>query len=641
MLNAYDRMAQSRSSGPGQTYDRAYMPRGDASQIYNGGDGRRAWKKAKDGEINYPRLFEAMRTSRRILQTFRIERMNIIRQMVGRHYSDGGTELKVPVNLVAKYVSIMGRSLVPKCPRVMLSTMRSDKQPAVSAMEDWLNNRMAEMHFDQTLQRWAIDALVSVGIMKVALGTPADAATSGYVAQAGVPFAECVDLDDFVYDVGCKDFAQASFVGHRYRIPLEIAEKLEYFDTDARSKLSAEASPDDYRINQEGDDRIALIGQGWQSGETRDFEPMIDLWEIYIPRMKKVCTFASHSGGVPDSDAEPLRVQEWVGPDCGPFHFLAFLPVPGNAMPSAPLHHLIDLHEFINHGVRKSVNQMQRQKEVLPVRGGQVDDAKNLVQASDGEAFSCDNADNIKAVSYGGPNPINVQYTAQLSDMFNKQSGNLDLIAGTAPQSKTAAQDKLLNENASGGVSDMQDTMTNGTAKVMTALTWYWWYHPQQIMSSHRTAPGVPNVGIQRHLHPGSSPQQGVLKRDGRFEDLQVRVDPYSMVYRTPQQRLAFLMSLLDKFVPMLQLLNAQGVQIDMQFVMKQIAKYADEPDVVGMFTIAEPTQPPQGAGGAGGGAAKPSSTTRNYTRQSQGQDTEASRAMQMQNAAAQQSSNP
>lgn len=636
MVTSYDSRTgygAEPSSGYGQV--RAYNDTYARSQPGYDSDGRQAFKKAKDPSINYSRLFQAMRTSRRVLEVYRSERLMAIRQYVGRHYAEGGLDLKVPVNLIARYVQIISRSLVPNCPRVMLSTQKRDKQPAVSAMQEWVNQRLKAMKFANSLRRWVVDALFSIGIMKVALGTPADSAQLGYATPAGVPFATTVDLDDFVFDIGCRDMSEASYVGHRYRVPLEVAQSLDYFDKKARKKLDGSLSPNDYRINQEGDDRVGVIGQGWQGGEARDFEPMVDLWEIYIPRLKKVCTFASDSGGVPADDCEPLRVQEWLGPDCGPYHFLSLMPVPGNPMPKSPVHDLIDLHEFVNHGYRKLVNQMQRQKEVLPVRGGQVDDAKQLIQANDGEAFGCDNADNIKPISYGGPNQINANFTVHLTDVFNKMAGNLDLLAGSSPQSKTATQDKLLAENASAGVSDMQDTTTNGTAGVLEAMCWYWWYHPQEVMRTQKTLPGLSDIGIERQLFPASyepPPGQQVMKRDGRFEDLDVRVDPYSMVYRSPQQRLQMLMMTFEKFVPIMPMLQQQGIQMDVQFLVKKIAEYADEPDIIGLFSVSEPTQ--QMSGPQEPPSGKPAETTRNYTRQSIGQDTEASRYADMQNDA-------
>lgn len=635
MVSSYDRTMASRLAAPGTANDNERpLHKPDYS-----GDGRKAFKRAKPGEVDYPRLFQAMRTCRRILLPYREERLHAVRQMAGAHYSEGGAEFKVPVNLIYKYVQVMSRSLIPNCPRVMLSTRRKDSQPAVSAMQEWVNQQLIQGYVDKKLERWVTDALFSVGIMKVALGTPADAALSGYKDPAGIPFMEVVDLDDFVFDVGAKTFEHATYIGHRYRVPLNVAEKLSYFNSEARKSLEGASSPDDYRINQEGDDRIGVIGTGWQGGEIRDYEQMVDLWEIYIPRLKKICTFPSNHGGVPDADAVPLREQEWVGPPCGPYHFLSFMNVPGNAMPSSPIHQLIDLHEFVNHGYRKLVNQMQRQKEVLPVRGGQVDDAKNLVQASDGEAFGCDNADAIRPVSYGGPNQVNANFTVHLEDMFNKQAGNLDLIAGSAPQSKTVGQDKLLAAGANATVQDMQQTTTREVAKILEAYCWYWWYHPQQVMKSQRSLPGLPDVSIERNLYPGNYQpppgQAGVLKREGRFEDLQVRVDPYSMVYRSPAERLQFLFTMFDKFAPLMGLLNQQGIFMDIQFLVKKVAEYADEPDITNLFTVNDPTQPPTGPEDQSQPTiGKPAETTRNYTRTSVGNDTTKNRYAQMQNEA-------
>jgi hypothetical protein len=604
-------------------------------------DGRRAMKKAKPGEIDYPRLFQAMLTCRRILQPYREERMHAVRQLAGAHYSEGGTDFRVPVNLIYKYVQVMSRTLIPNCPRVMLATRHKEGQPAVAAMADWINQELIEKKAEERLERWIVDAMMSIGIMKVALATPADAALHGYTEQAGVPFMEVVDLDDLVFDVGAKTFEQASYIGHRYRVSLAVAKRLTYFDSEGRKGLEGQSAPDDYRINQEGDDRIGVVGTGWQGGEVRDYEQMVDLWEIYIPREKRVLTFGSNHGGVPDQDATPLRVQEWVGPDCGPYHFLSFMKVPGNAMPASPILQIIDLHEFINKGYRKLVNQMQRQKEVLPVSGGQMDDAKELKQANDGDMFVCNDPNAIKAVSYGGPNQVNANFTVHLLDIFNKQAGNLDLLGGTSPQSKTVGQDKMLAAAANGTAQDMQETTTKGVASVFKAYCWYWWYHPQQVMKSTRSVPGLPDVQVQRKLYPGNyqaPPGQGkVMKREGRFEDLQVRIDPYSMVYRSPQDRLNFLFTMFDKFAPLMGLLNSQGIFLDIQFLIKKIAEYADEPDIVNLFTVNDPT-PPLDQGTPGGqnpsAPSKPSETTRNYTRTSVGQDTEASRYAKLGNEA-------
>lgn len=138
-------------------------------------------------------------------------------QYVGRNYSEEGTSEEVPINLLALYVSIVQRSLVAKTPRVMLSTFQFANKPSVDAMQTWVNKEMEDMHIARTLQRWVVDALFSIGIIKVALATPSDAAKYQWNLQGGQPFAMPVDLDDFVYDMHARDWDEVSFIGHRYR----------------------------------------------------------------------------------------------------------------------------------------------------------------------------------------------------------------------------------------------------------------------------------------------------------------------------------------------------------------------------------------------------------------------------------------
>lgn len=623
---------------PGASYQMLTGVNGTGANSLRG-DGRRLGRRAADPKVDVGRLSSSMRACRQVLQYFREEKRKAVMQFVGRHWARDAAAKPVPINLLARYVQVVSRALVPKNPRVMFTTQQKANQPAVSIMQAWMNQRIVEMKFAETLQRWVTDALYGLAVMKVALATPADAAMEGYVAPAGVPFAECVSLDDFVYDLGARDFRQAGFVGHRFRIPLEVARSLDYYESAERKKLTAD---DASMMNQEGDEKTALLGQGWEAGADRDFEPMVELWEVYLPRTKRVVTLRSDAGGVPTSDAKPLRVQEWVGPDCGPYHFLPLQIVPDNAMSKGPIMDLIDLHDYVNVLYRKLINQAHRQKEVLPVSGGQVDDAKNLKQASDGEMFAVDNAAAIKAISYGGPNPTNAAFAQHLADKFSSQAGNLDLLSGANPQSKTASQDKMLNENASAGVSDMQERTVAATANVLTAFGWYWWNHPQQVMTTQAHAPGLPDVGIERRLYPrGVANEMGQkpgMTRDGRYEDLQCRVDPYSMQYRSPQQRLAFLSGLVKEMLPLMPLLQQQGIMFDMQFYLKKVAEYADEPDVTSLFSVQEPP-PPQGPEGGGD---SPSTSMRNmpagdttheYTRRSEGNE-QAGREADMENAA-------
>src|SRR5260370_6344382 len=174
-------------------------------------------KPLSDKRVDIDRLCLAMIRSRLMLRRFREERREMVRQYVGNHWSEEGTSEKVTVNLIGLYVSVVGRNLIAKNPRVMLSTFDRQNKPAVSAMQTWCNSEIVRMKMQNTLKRVVLDGLFSLGICKVALATPADSASVAWNLVAGQPFAERVDLDDFVFDMHARDFSECSFIGNRDR----------------------------------------------------------------------------------------------------------------------------------------------------------------------------------------------------------------------------------------------------------------------------------------------------------------------------------------------------------------------------------------------------------------------------------------
>lgn len=577
--------------------------------------------KAKKYKVDLPRLTAAMRKARQSLQRFREERRAAVRQYVGRHWSEEGTRETVPVNLISLYVGIVGRTLIAKDPRVMLSTFDRNSKAAVKAMEQWVNREMKNMNLANTLQRVVVDALFSIGICKVALSTPQDAASVSWNLPAGQPFAERVDLDDFVFDVHARDFSEVSFIGHRYRVPLDSVRDSKLYSA-RRKELTA--SNDD-PFNQEGDEKVSVLGRGYNAN-AEEFEEHVDLWEVYLPRYRTVLTLEDPLD-CGDEDYEPLRQQEWIGPDCGPYHILGYLCVPGNAMPKAPIQDLCDLHEFVNKTYRKLFRQADRQKSNTFVMGGADEDGSRVMSASDGEILRVDNPDKIKEVVMGGPNQGNFLLGQHAWELFSKMGGNLEMMGGLAPQSKTASQDKMLAASASGQIASMQQDTIGMAERVIRSLCWYFHYHPELVMKVKYSLPGLPDATIQRKV----SPQQ---RSQIRFEDMDIEVDPYSMQQATPQTRVANIQAVLQQIQPFMQLAQAQGVMLDVNALLTKYAGYLDMPDLAEILTIQEPPQPDAEAGG-GGGAGGPAETTRNYVRRSLGGEGEQSQSAELANTLA------
>lgn len=566
-------------------------------------------KKAQEIDVN--RLCSAMARARLALRYFRTERRDAVKEYVGRHWSEEGTRKEVPVNLISLFVNIVGRNLVPKAPRVMLSTFDRSMKPIVGAMESWANREIKRSRFKTTLERVVTDALFSVGICKVALATPADAASLSWSLKGGQPYAARVDLDDFVFDIHARDFSEVSFIGHRYRVPLATVKDDKRNYKQSRKDLSASQDP---LFNTEGDERLSVLGRSTYGNNTEEFEDMVDLWEIYLPRHRCVLTLADDylSGPQPGQDkgkVEALREQNWLGPDSGPYHILSFNVVPGNAMPKAPIQDLRGLHDATNVAYRKVQRMSERTKEITAVRGKDMEDANRINDANDGETVAVSNPDGVKQIVFGGTALQQILLVAQeWKALFSWAAGNLDMIGGLSPQSKTLGQDKMLDENASRSVADMQDTTIAFTSDVLESLCWYWHHDPFNTMKTKHSLPGMPDMEITRKV----TPEQ---RMKGKFEDLDIAVDPYSMQRKTPQSAMAMLDQIMTQvFVPMAPLLQQQGIVADFNAYLQKKAKYGDMPDLMDIATIQEPPQDvnsgPQGEGGM------PAQTERTYTRE-------------------------
>ena len=562
--------------------------------------------------VDVGRLCEAHRSSRSALEHFRAERREAVRQFVGRHWSEEGTRTRVPLNLISLYKQVVGRSLIAKDPRVLLTTDRSEGKPAVSVMQAWCDRRIEEMYFAEEAQDCVGDALFSVGVMKVALTTPADAMHGGYAVPAGTPYACTVDLDDFAFDHHARKFSQAGWMAHRYRVPLEAVRSSPMY---GRNRFKLTASIDPYH-NEDGDEKVSMLGRTYQ-GRQDEFEDHVDLWEFYLPRRKLVLTIAADDTGGPTGFGGLLRVQQWLGPDCGPYHVLGYNRVPGNAMPKAPIQDLIDLHEFVNRQHLKMMAMVDRIKEIGVTSQGATEDAERIRDAKDGQIIQVARPEATTQLVFGGSAAQAIWGAAEgYRGLFNFMGGNLELLAGRGPQSKTATQDKLLNENAAAGILDLQETTTRFVSKVLKSLCWYWWHDPFSTMKSRYQRPGLPDIGIERRV----TPEQ---RRRAKWAELDVRVDPYSMQGATPQARLAALNAVVQQTVmPMLPLLQQQGVAFDAQKYLQKVAEYADLPDLPEIVTVQEPPAMDPGGRAEPQGPGMPANTTRNYVRENVSQRT-------------------
>lgn len=555
-------------------------------------------------------------------------RVMAIKHRAGFYYSENSSLFPMPINMLEMVHTIVGGRLISNNPQVNISTDLPDAKPVAEAIESWINKQIPRIKLRETLQEATTDSIDWYGIIMVSLATPGTAAMTGWNIKAGEPFAEVVDPDDHIWDLHARRFDQPAWEGHRFRIPLTVARKMYGKD---RNGKPLEGNVD--RIyNLEGDERPSMVSRTTLLGES-EIEEMIDLWHFYIPR-HRLCVIlrdddlrgSCSTDGRGGNKGKVLDAYTWIGPDHGPYHKFVLKSLPNNSMPKGMIQDILDLNEAINVLARKLMRQGDRQKEIIIASNAASKDAEKIFKTNDGEGTYVDRPEQVKAVFFGGPNQQNFQLMNALIDRLSYLVGNLELLGGLGPQSGTAKQDELLNENSSTTTQNMQQKTMNGVISVVTALAWYWYHDPYKVMSVTFYLPGSPavNAPLQVHPHPGDQPQDpSKMYRTWKFEDLNLHIDPFTVQYQSPQQRQQAIDAIVQNVImPMMAILQANGVQFDVRAYLEKKAKMQQLPDLMELVKMVRTTvqgaNPDQQQASDSTAAVKPSNTSRNYTRRSE-----------------------
>lgn len=549
-------------------------------------------------ETKLKRLRSAIEWSFRKLKPFREKRKEIIEQFVGMHYGDNGVSKPVPLNLLALALRIYQRSLVARNPRVMADTEYLQLKPKAYDLELAGNHLLKKINIAKSLRQLVQESLISMGIMKVAMHAGGAVEIEGASYDVGQPYADVVTLEDWVHDMNARTFDEISFAGNRYRLPLEMVKESHLFDQAAVKGLQANDRSSD-EIDSSKDDKAETLSTGAE--EPEEYHEMVDLWDIWLPRENLIVTLASNREG------PPLRVVEWSGPECGPFHILSFEDVPSNVIPKPPAADWLDIHITTNRLLRKLIDQAERQKTILGFQAQAVKDAERTVKVSDGEVMKMDFPDKTREFRFGGIDAPNAAFFLQLKELFSYSASNLDTLGGLGAQADTLGQEQLLTSSTNKQISEMQDRFAEFTGKVVRDLLWYLWDDPLIEIPLVKRLPGFESVAVESQFTPES--------RSGSFLDYNIDIQPYSMQHQTPEMRFQAIREIVGEFVlPVLPMLQQQGMDLNWESLLRKIGHYRDIIDLEELIVFrgppaygGQPVQPPQ--------VPKPMKTTRENVR--------------------------
>jgi hypothetical protein len=520
------------------------------------------------------RLIKAIKASREAMDPFRRVRKELIRDYVGSWYSTSGAKCKTLVNLINQTARIYTVALAANNPQAMVSTPTVEMLPFARRFEVNLNKLISDMNLSQTFRAIVLDAFFCLGC-GVVMMRDTDTRFHGILESEedvwldpGEPWLNRVSLDDLILDMPAKELSKMRYCGHRYRADYEKVMDEPGYDQKVKDKLKP--------TKRDSDDSVGSTRDIAQDGTASDddMKDMVWLQDIWIAENNQIATMAV------DQDLPPLIERDWTGSQAGPYKFLSLGDVPDNVIPASPAVNLKGMHDLQNRLHRRMEKDSDAHRVVNTYSPAGADDASKIQKAERNSWVRMNNPKDVGQVEVGGIDQRDMALATFLQEEYDRLAGNLQAMGGLGPQAATLGQEELVHGQLSRNVADMRMAVVGFAGDCILDLGRLMW--EDQTLEIQSSIP-VGNSGIQ--VDSTWSPDT----RLGEFEDYDFRVEPYSMVFKTPEQKLQELFQVLQQVATLWPMFQASGATLDAEAIVDEIARLKNRPEFKRFITFAAP----------------------------------------------------
>jgi hypothetical protein len=528
-------------------------------------------------ETDRSRLFKAIEYSTRNLRPYREMRKKFVTDYVGSYYNSGSktNNKEVIMNLMYQTAETYTMSLAANRPRILVTSQFHELAGFAHNFQRTVNNLIEEIHLEETIRSAVLEAFFSMGVIKVYNGE------SGFVKlegedewlDPGKPFAENISFDDYIYDIEATTKSKMRFELNKYKMNREKALNDSSFDKKVLEDLQVYRREGGMHDHQPDTPlRDTFFGES----KPEALESELELMDVWLPMDNLVVTFSN------GQETKPLRIVEWEGPEAGPFHTLTLAAeVPDQIMGVSPAMNLKPLNDIINGLLRKQKRQAQRQKDIPFYQDGAHEDAQRLQRAADGEWTRVSNPESVNILKMGGVDQQNQAFTMNMQEQFDRMAGNLQMMAGLGPSSETATQDKLIHGAVSKREANMQYRVVDFTAEICKDLGWLLWTDEVNERENNFELEG-------QQFKSKWSPEQ----REGDFLQYNFDVEPYSMMYKSPSERLNNITQYITQIaMPMQQDMMQSGGSIDFEELTNLYSELLDIPRLKQVIRFEDPKE--------------------------------------------------
>jgi len=479
-------------------------------------------------------------------------------------YYDGGYSRWHLVNLMNRGVSAITSYMVEGNPRVLLEPLSPALSTFAYNLRLIVNFAIEQNNFaEEVLIPGATASMFGDAIARTFFEYDRSVSVDGEKIKVGTPRVAIIEPCDYIGDPSAKVRRDFAFDGDIYRLPTDYAKDL-FAGKDKYGRQIADFINADCKLAQKySAEEAAAPDFNYNRLSLDDYSTFID---IYNRREHTIDTIMpmGHTAIV-------LRSIPWDGPENGPYDVLGYRYLPNIPVSLPPAWDWYDMDVTMNVIAKAAREQAEAQKTVIGCEPAGKDAGKSVVNAKNMDVFTAKNLDKVKQFSFGGVTDANYSWLAWAEAEFQKSgTASSDILRGAGPSANTLGQDQLIYANASRIVNNFYTRFHQWETSILRKWVWAIFESPTSYFKVLNTLK-IPGLGNWDYPVYFSS-----ADKVGEFQDLVLKVIPYSTQRSSPEQKYQRLMSFMTQWLlPTMPLREGQGVTVDIEQADRLLADYA------------------------------------------------------------------
>lgn len=443
-------------------------------------------------------------------------RKQAMQEYVGRYYNEDDGKQR-PMNLVYRSCRVLQSHLTHNSPKYTISTDNAMIRGEALVLGMLVSQLMEELDFARMDKLLLLDALLSPrAVVRMGMKSSAETVTmEGRDLNPGQWYIRRVSPDDHVIDPRANRPEEAAWEGDRYRVSKDALLDSGVFDREAIERLATLP-----RRDRDAETRAEQIS-GKKADKDYELIDTVELIDVFFYDVAGSGRTVKVTMATEYETQEYLRVEEYEGPERGPYAWLEFDPIPDNISALPPVAGYREQSENVNNILAKVLEQLAKSKRVPVVSESTPTDEINALRtAGDGDIWKTSDSSGAKVLDMSFVSPEALPIGQMFLQYANTMAGNPDMMGGTGSGAKTATEFSGLMSTAGGIIDALAGTHDAFLTKIGRHAMWYLVRDPLIKRGTTKRIPGGFQIPVVYDAE----------QREGDFEDFMLKVEPGSTI---------------------------------------------------------------------------------------------------------------